>query len=64
MMSQVRVCQRLADPGGSAGDQTDVGGLDVGHPHSSRLGVRPPLHPLQLRHHRRSDQTSKILNIF
>ena len=53
IMSQVRVCQCVADPGGSAGDQTDVGGLDVGHPNSSRLGVRPPLHPLQLRHHRR-----------
>ena len=63
MLSQVRLCQRAADPGSSAGDQADVGGLDVSHPHSSSLGVCPPLHPLQLRHHRWSDRTRKIFQL-
>ena len=61
---QVRVCQRLADPGGGEGDQADVVGLDARHHRCSNLGVCVALHPLQLRHHRRSDQTSKIFFIF
>ena len=56
---QVRVCQRLADPGGGEGDQTDVVSLDARHHRCSNLGVCVALHPLQLRHHYRSN-TQKI----
>ena len=52
---QVRVCQRLADPGGGEGDQADVVSLDARHHRCSHLGVCVALHPLQLRHHYRSN---------
>ena len=52
---QVRVCQRVVDPGGGEGDQGDVVGVAGGHPGCSRLGVRAAFHSLQLRHNRRSE---------
>ena len=60
---KVRVCQRVVDPRGGEGDQVDASGVDRGHPRRPNLGVRAAVHPLQLRHHYRSNTSEKFKSL-